>query len=110
MSSDPLRPEAPAPREAPVPSGLPTTCDETRKPESLSSPPLTRVEIPGYEVLAELGRGGMGVVYRARQIKADRVVALKMILADRQAGLHERIRFQIEAEAVARLQHPNIVQ
>ena len=61
-------------------------------------------------MLGELGRGAMGVVYKARQIKANRVVALKMILANRHASLQERVRFQIEAEAVARLQHPNIVQ
>jgi tRNA A-37 threonylcarbamoyl transferase component Bud32 len=68
------------------------------------------VDIPGYEVLAELGRGGMGVVYKARQVRLNRVVALKMILASVDARPEERQRFQREAEAVARLQHPNIVQ
>ena len=66
--------------------------------------------IPGYEVLRELGRGGMGVVFQARQVKADRVVALKMLLAGGHAREELRGRFQVEAEAVARLQHPNIVQ
>ena len=67
-------------------------------------------DVPGYEILGILGRGGMGVVYRARQLKANRVVALKMIRAVEHASLQERVRFQIETEAVARLQHPNIVQ
>ncbi len=67
-------------------------------------------EVPGYEILGVLGHGGMGVVYRARQLKANRLVALKMIRAVEHASPHERVRFQIETEAVARLQHPNIVQ
>ena len=66
--------------------------------------------VPGYEVEAVLGRGGMGVVFRARHLRLNRVVALKMILAGAYAGPHERDRFQREAEAVAGLQHPNIVQ
>jgi formylglycine-generating enzyme required for sulfatase activity len=67
-------------------------------------------EVPGYEVLGILGHGGMGVVYRARQLKADRVVALKMLRAVEHATPQERLRFQIETEAAARLQHPHIVQ
>ncbi len=67
-------------------------------------------EIPGYELLGILGRGGMGIVFRARQISLKRQVALKMILTGRHARPLDRARFQKEAEAVARLQHPNIVQ
>jgi serine/threonine-protein kinase len=66
--------------------------------------------IPGYEVEAVLGHGGMGVVFRARHTRLNRVVALKMALAGAYAGTQERERFQREAEAVAALRHPNVVQ
>src|SRR5262249_33997402 len=75
-----------------------------------SGPAPSGVQVPGYTLLEILGRGGMGVVYKARQAKANRLVALKMILSGAHASDAERRRFQTEAEAVALLAHSNIVQ
>src|SRR5689334_18511793 len=72
------------------------------QPEELPLP-----QVPGYEVESVLGRGGMGVVYRARHLCLGRLVALKMALAGSFAGPNERERFRREAEAVAALRHPN---
>ena len=66
--------------------------------------------VSGYEIQAELGRGGMGVVYRARQVRLNRSCALKMILAGALADEESTVRFLAEAEVIARLQHPNVVQ
>jgi WD40 repeat protein/serine/threonine protein kinase len=65
---------------------------------------------PGYEVLAELGRGGMGIAYRAWQIGLKRHVTLKVIQSGDLAESEQRSRFRTEAEAIGRLQHPHIVQ
>ena len=67
-------------------------------------------QIGSYEIVEELGRGGMGVVYKARDVRLKRTVALKVILTGTHATDNERKRFQTEAESVARLKHQNIVQ
>lgn len=66
--------------------------------------------IPGFEIIDELGRGAMGVVYKARQVALNRIVALKMILSGEGATEKDLHRFQTEAEASAALQHPNVAQ
>jgi serine/threonine protein kinase/WD40 repeat protein len=86
-------------RHAPAPSAA-----------SPADPGSASPEIPGYEVLGELGRGGMGVVYQALQAGLDRLVALKVVLAGAHAGPDELGRFRREGEALARLHHPNVVE
>src|SRR5262249_21384260 len=66
--------------------------------------------VPGHVLEGEVGRGGMGVVYRARQVRLNRTVALKMILHAEHASEGERRRFFSEARALARLEHENIVR
>jgi tetratricopeptide (TPR) repeat protein len=98
--------ERPAVPAQPTPA-FPPTIRDFRRPDHPSR--AGQRLVAGYEVLGELGEGGMSVVYLARQVQLDRLVALKMIRSAR-ADREELLRFRTEAEAMARLAHPNIVQ
>jgi formylglycine-generating enzyme required for sulfatase activity/tRNA A-37 threonylcarbamoyl transferase component Bud32 len=99
-----------SPTAAPATYDLPTQGPATLLGPIAAAPHPECVVVAGYDVLERIGKGGMGVVYKARQIALDRIVALKMILHGEHADREERERFHTEARAVARLQHANIVQ
>jgi WD40 repeat protein/tRNA A-37 threonylcarbamoyl transferase component Bud32 len=97
-STVPSRPQEPLPQEPPPPPA-------PLEPQESPAP-----DVPGYEILGELGRGQFGVVYKARHLALNRVVALKLIRDSELADGRERERFRAEAETVARLHRPDIVQ
>jgi WD40 repeat protein/tRNA A-37 threonylcarbamoyl transferase component Bud32 len=97
------------PTASPEPAGLPQEQTLVGHSPHFSQGALPAT-VAGYEILSELGRGGMGIVYKARQVQLNRIVALKMIRDAAHASQEERTRFLIEAEMVARLTHPHIVQ
>src|SRR5262245_18116273 len=96
----------------PVSAGPPS--DPSSDTKTLGAPPGAGPQddsapVPGYEIHEVLGRGGMGIVYKARQTSLNRVVALKIVLSGARAEPVERHRFMVEAEAVAAIRHPNVV-
>jgi eukaryotic-like serine/threonine-protein kinase len=113
LAQDMLVPETLVPPTEAPGDGLRT--QNQPRPPGGSSPPQEDIPaglptLPGYQLLRELGRGGMGVVYKARDQRLNRIVAIKMLLGGAHSGPMDRVRFQIEAETVASLQHPSIIK
>ncbi len=101
--SPPAEPDAPLQEKAAADAAVSNKETAPVEPEGLPS-------VAGYEIVRELGRGGMGVVYQARHLKLNRVVALKMVRVGHLADPEDLVRFLMEGEVVARIHHPNIVQ
>src|SRR5438552_1204874 len=106
-----VQPEGGRDPERPDP---PTTLDSLFGEAPFAGPALRPASafpaLPGYELLSELGRAGMGVVYKARYLKDDCLVAVKMLRDGSMAGGEQMDRFCTEAQILAKLNHPNIVQ
>ena len=83
---------------------------ESTLPTGAEVPESKQPRVAGFEILEVLGIGGMGIVYKARQVRLDRFVALKMIRAGAGARPQDLLRFESEAQAVAQIDHPNIIQ
>jgi serine/threonine protein kinase len=118
MSSDAAMPEpTPSPPEVPAPPapGTPPTATLSFNESGITHgvgniPSLLGYQFDDFEILDQLGEGGMGIVYKARQISLDRVVAVKMLRAEHFRNPMVVQRFLAEARAVAALDHPNIVR
>lgn len=107
-ASSPTPPQSLTQTGAPPPAAASQAT--TSNPVPVRKEPVQAPVVPGYDIIEELGRGAMGVVYKARQVGLNRLVALKVVRSGAHASEQQRSRFQIEAAALARLRHPHIVQ